>query len=107
MTEQKDDRYINSFRMKEMVFEDDNSIIAVDVKVDDFIEKLKSLPVNESGYTKMRIVRRKIPSEYGHTHFLAVYTPRSKDQEDNATDTKSGKDKGGKGKTPKGNDQPF
>ena len=44
MAEQKDDRYVNSFRMKEMVFEDDNSIIAVDVKVDDFIEKPKINP---------------------------------------------------------------
>ena len=38
----------------------------------------------------MRIVRRKAPSEFGHTHFLAVYTPRN-NQEEEKSDNKGEK----------------
>lgn len=81
MSEEKQDesRYVNAISMKEMVFDDGNSIIAVDIKVSDMIDMLNEVEKNEKGYAKFRIVRRKSPTEWGHTHFMTVYNPKQKE----------------------------
>lgn len=79
MAEEK--KYINEISLKEMVFDDGNTIIAVDVHIDKFIEELKSVHKNDAGYAKFRIVRRKEPTDWGHTHFMSVYVPKAKDSE--------------------------
>jgi hypothetical protein len=81
MSENRDDKkYMNDISFKEMNFDDGNSIIAVDIKVDDFINALKQVPTNDAGYAKFRIVRRKTPSDWGHTHFMSIYAPKEKEE---------------------------
>lgn len=88
----EDDKYVNSFTMKEMNFDDGNSIIAVDINVEEFIAMLKNIETNDKGYAKFRIVRRKSVSEWGHTHFMSKFIKKA----DSESSGESKKDTGAK-----------
>jgi hypothetical protein len=96
----EEDKYVNSISFKELTFDDGNSLIAVDIHAEKFIEMLKSVEKNDSGYAKFRIVKRKTPSEWGHTHFMSIYVPKEKNDKksdvkktENSSNKKSSKKK--------------
>jgi len=87
MPEEKN--YINGMIIKEKTFDNGGSQLKVSVKVDEFIEQLKT--INEKGWVNLIISRRKEPSDKGVTHYAYEdpWKPNADYQSNNLENNKS------------------
>jgi len=65
-------KYVNGIVIKEKTFDNGGTQLKMSVKVDDFINELKSLAVN--GWANLIINKRKEMSDKGITHYVQVDT---------------------------------
>lgn len=63
-------KYVNGVVIKEKQFDNGGSILKMSVKVDDFINELKS--ISDNGWANLIINKRKEASDKGITHYVVV-----------------------------------
>lgn len=67
-----DKKYLNGIIIKEKEFDNGGKQLQIKIKVNEFIEELKS--VEENDWANLIINRRKQPSDKGVTHYMVVDT---------------------------------
>ena len=65
-------KYVNGVIIKEKTFDNGGTQLKMSVKVDDFIEELKS--IQDKGWANLIVSRRKETSDTGITHYVKVDT---------------------------------
>lgn len=71
-TEQK--QFINGLWVQEKSFDNGNTILKLSILPEKFIESIKSVKVNEKGYIKLIISKKKSLGENGDSHYCYVDT---------------------------------
>jgi hypothetical protein len=79
-----DKTYINGIWCKEISFNNGGSKINASVKLDKFIEELKTHENN--GWVNLEIVKRRNPDEKGNTHYVALNNWKPKNDNSNESD---------------------